>query len=91
MVLRTSKVPMECDTPLSLQGTPPPPPPHSPGAAVSVMSSGKPRRSRDPPAWSCLQWLGPDLVHHVSDCTLPIVSPTPWHVVGPAVAATACG
>ena len=32
---------------------PPPPPPPTTGAAVSVMSSGKPHQSQDPQAWSC--------------------------------------
>ena len=39
-------------------------------AAVGVMSSGKPHQSHDRPV---VYWLGPDLVHHVSDCApLPV-------------------
>ena len=69
----------------------PPAPPHNKGAAMSVMSSGKPHQSHGLQTWSCVQWLGPDLVHHISDCAPLPVCLTLWHIVGPAVAATACG
>ena len=58
------------------------------GAAVSVASSGIPHQSQDlqtrscglvaqpQPRESCLRW-----------CTPACVSLTPWHIVGPAVAA----
>ena len=66
-----------------------PPYTHTNGAAMCMMSSGKPQdlqtRScslvarRRPPA-SCLAL-----------CTAAHGSPTPWHIAGPAVAATVCG
>ena len=37
-------------------------------AAVIVMPSGRTHQSQDLQTWSCVQWLGPDLVRHVSDC-----------------------
>ena len=54
---------------------PPRPPPPTRGAAVSVMSSGKPHQPHQstcrprPVVW----WLGPGLLHHVSDgAPLPV-------------------
>ena len=56
---------------------------------MSVMSSGKPHQSQDLQTWSRGLVARPVLVHRVSDCApLPL---TPWHIVGPAVAATASG
>ena len=63
------------------------------------MSCGKPHQSQDLQTWSCGLLARPRRVHHVSDdflpclglCTTAHVSLTLWHVVGPAVAATACG
>ena len=40
---------------------------------MAVMSSGNPHQTQDLQTRPCVQWLGPDLLHHVSDCApLPV-------------------
>ena len=62
------------------------------GAAAGVMSSGKPPQSQDPQTWSCGLVARPrPRASCLGLCTPAPGSPTPWHIVGPAVAAAAGG
>ena len=66
------------------------PPPS--GAAVSVLSFGKPRQSQNLQTWSFGLVSRPrTCASCLRLCTTATASLTPWHIVGTAVAATARG